>query len=513
MFVPMNVVKIAIIGAGFSGLGAAIKLRQQGIDDFVILDRGDTFGGTWRDNTYPGAACDVPSHLYSYSFAPNPTWSRSFSQQPEIHRYINKVADQHGVGSKTRWNTEVTGIVWDEADGRWIITTSAGEYRAATVIAGVGPLCEPKLPDIKGIGDFAGEIFHSAQWNSDYALEGKRVAVIGTGASAIQIIPELAKKVGRLDVYQRTAPWVLPRADRPYSSTENWAFKNIPGFQKAARAGIYASHELVSFGLTHAPNVLAPAKVIGRQNIARGISDPKLRAKVTPNWKVGCKRILLSNTYYPALGQANVDLITDPIREVTSTGIITADGVARDVDAIVVATGFHVTDSPTFEHIIGKDGRSMAQVWEATGMNAYKGTTVHGFPNLFLMVGPSTGLGHTSMVYMIESQLNYLVDYLTLQRKYDIARVEVRSDVQHDYNVGIQKNLESSVWETGGCASWYKDAFGNITTLWPGFTFNYRRITRKFDLAAYDTSSAAAIGARNSTQTVTSQPATETVTS
>ena len=513
MFVPMNVVKIAIIGAGFSGLGAAIKLRQEGIDDFVILDRGQNFGGTWRDNTYPGAACDVPSHLYSYSFAPNPTWSRSFSEQPEIHRYINNVATKNDLESYTRWNTEVTGTVWNEADGQWVITTSAGEYRATFVIAGVGPLCEPKLPDVKGIDDFAGEIFHSARWNHDYNLEGKRVAVIGTGASAIQIIPELAKKVGRLDVYQRTAAWVLPRLDRPYTNTETWAFKNIPGFQTAARAGIYASRELVSFGLTHAPNVLAPAKVLGKQNIARGISDRKLRAAVTPKWKVGCKRILLSNTYYPALNQANVDLVTDPIKEVTTTGIVTADGIARDVDAIVVATGFHVTDSPAFEHIIGKDGSSLAQVWESTGINAYKGTTVHGFPNLFLMVGPATGLGHTSIIYMIESQLNYLVDYLKLQRKYDIARVEVRSDVQHDYNVGIQKNLESSVWETGGCASWYKDVFGNITTLWPGFTFNYRRITRKFDLAAYETSSAAATGARAGAAAVTSHPATETVTS
>ena len=493
MFVPMNVVKIAIIGAGFSGLGAAVKLQQNGFDDFVILDRGSNFGGTWRDNTYPGAACDVPSHLYSYSFALNPSWSRSFSQQPEIHKYINGVADKYDLGSRTQWNTEVINTAWDEKAGHWVIDTDKGQWQAEFLIGGIGPLCEPKLPDVTGIESFTGEIFHSARWNHDYDLAGKRVAVIGTGASAIQIIPELAKKVGRLDVYQRTAPWVLPRADRPYSAKENWAFKNIPGFQRAVRASIYASHELVSFGLTHQPNVLAPAKIIGKQNIARGISDPALRAKVTPNWKVGCKRILLSNTYYPALNQSNVELVTDPIKEVTSSGIITADGVSREVDAIVIATGFHVTDSPTFEHIIGKDGRSLAQVWEAEGMNAYKGSTVNGFPNMFLMVGPSTGLGHTSMVYMIESQLNYLVDYFKLSRQYGISRVEVRADAQHDYNETIQKNLKTSVWETGGCASWYKDKFGNITTLWPGFTFNYRRLTRKFDLAAYDTSTAAAI--------------------
>ncbi|SIR81850.1 flavin-containing monooxygenase [Williamsia sterculiae] len=481
----MNDVKIAIIGAGFSGLGAAIKLQQHGFEDFVVLDRGSDFGGTWRDNTYPGAACDVPSHLYSYSFAPNPEWTRSFSRQAEIHAYINRVAEKYEIRRRTHFNTDVQDSRWDEASNRWIIDTDRGQYRAEQLIGAIGPLCEPNLPDIKGITEFTGEIFHSARWDHDYDLTGKRVAVIGTGASAIQIIPELAKKVAHLDVYQRTAPWVLPRADRPYTGVEHWAFKNVPLVQQLSRAGIYAGHELVSYGLTHNPNLLKPAELAGRANIARAIRDPELRAKVTPTFRAGCKRLLLSNTYYPALAQANTDVVTDGIDHVDTTGIVSTDGTHRDVDVIVVATGFHVTDSPGFEHITGADGRTLAQVWDHHGMSGYKGSTVNGFPNLFLMIGPSTGLGHTSMVYMIESQLNYLVDYLRTVTERNIARIEVRADEQKRYNAALKDTLSDSVWENGGCASWYKDKFGNITTLWPGFTFNFRRATKRFDLPAY----------------------------
>ncbi|GAB2638956.1 NAD(P)/FAD-dependent oxidoreductase [Gordonia jinhuaensis] len=481
----MTDVTIAIIGAGFSGLGAAIKLQQNGFEDFVILDRGSDFGGTWRDNTYPGAACDVPSHLYSYSFAPNPNWSRSFSQQPEIHQYINDVAETYDIRSRTRFGVEVRDARWDDTSQRWTIDTDAGEYTAKYLVGAVGPLCEPNLPDIKGINEFGGEIFHSARWNHDYDLTGKRVAVIGTGASAIQIIPGIADKVGHLDVYQRTAPWVLPRADRPYTGLEHWAFKNIPGYQKLCRLGIYSAHELVSFGLTYAPDVLKPAVRAGKANIARAISDRTLREKVTPTFKPGCKRILLSNLYYPALAQDNVEVVTDGISHVTETGIVTVDGEEREVDAIVVATGFHVTDSPTFEHIVGRGGRSLAETWQSAGMKAYKGSTVHGFPNMFLMIGPATGLGHTSMVYMIESQLNYLVDELKKIRSQSISTIDVKADVQDSYNASIQKTLRRSVWIAGGCSSWYKDADGNVTTVWPGFTFRFRNSLRTFDTDAY----------------------------
>ncbi|GAA2069206.1 flavin-containing monooxygenase [Williamsia deligens] len=488
----MNDVKVAVVGAGFSGMGAAITLSQNGFDDFLVLDRGSDFGGTWRDNTYPGAACDVPSHLYSYSFELNPDWSRSFSKQAEIHAYINRVADKYDLHAHTWFRTEVTDARWDESQGRWIISTDHAtegkrEVRAEILVGAIGPLCEPRLPDIEGIEGFTGAIFHSARWDHDTDLTGKRVAVIGTGASAVQIIPELAGKVAHMDVYQRTAPWVLPRADREYTKLEHWIFNNIPGAQRLSRTGIYLGHELVSYGLTHRPDVLRPAHAIGRANIRRGIADAAKRKKVTPKFKVGCKRILLSNTYYPALGQDNVDIVTDGIAKVTPTGIVSRDGTTREIDAIVVATGFHVTDSPGFEHIVGREGESLAQVWARDGMAAYKGSTVHGFPNMFLMIGPATGLGHTSMVFMIESQLNYLADWLKTVRRNDITRTEVRADVQREYNREVQSTLQTSVWENGGCSSWYKDSFGNITTLWPGFTFNYRKATKQFDLDAYET--------------------------
>lgn len=500
-------VQIAIVGAGFSGLGAAIKLRQTGVDDFVVLDRGQDFGGTWRDNTYPGAACDVPSQLYSYSFELNPHWTRSYGHQPEIHRYINDVAAKYDIAANTRFGTEVTSAHWDESTSTWLIDTESDgvqtRYRASILIGAIGPLCEPNLPDIAGFNDFEGKIVHSARWDADYDFAGKRVAVIGTGASAIQLVPELAKSVGHLDVYQRTAPWIVPRTERPYHKVENWAFENIPGVQSAMRAGVYALNEFTAFGLTYSPKALKPIELVCRTNIARAIRDPKLRAKVTPTFSVGCKRILRSNDWYPALARPNVDLITDGISSISPTGIVTADGTTHEVDAIVVATGFHVTDSPVFETIHGADGRSLAQVWDEIGMQGYKGSFVHGFPNMMLMVGPSTGLGHTSMVYMIESQLNYLVDYVKKVRAQDITRVDVRESAQREFNVGIQHALRNSVWVNGGCASWYKDDKGNITTLWPGFTFNFRRATRHFDIAAYDV-------VRRRPQTPTEKPSAST---
>ncbi|MGK2320298.1 flavin-containing monooxygenase [Gordonia rhizosphera NBRC 16068] len=492
-------VRIAIVGAGFSGLGAAIELSRNGFDDFVILDRGSDFGGTWRDNTYPGAACDVPSRLYSYSFAQNPVWSRSYSHQPEIHRYINDVASRHRIGAKTRFGTEVVTAEWNEESGRWLLDTErdgvSEQVRAQILVGAVGPLCEPNLPDIAGFDSFGGKIVHSARWDDTVDYAGKRIAVIGTGASAIQIVPELAKTAGRVDVYQRTAPWIVPRTERAYTTPEKWAAAHVPGYQEVARAAIYAMNEVTAFGLTYSPKGLKPVELACRANIARAIRDPELRAKVTPKYQIGCKRILRSNDWYPAIARSTVDLITDGIASITETGIVATDGTAREVDVIVVATGFHVTDSPVFGKIIGTRGRSLAAAWEETGMQGYKGSFIHGFPNMMLMVGPSTGLGHTSMVYMIESQLNYLVDYLKTIRAQGITRTEVTIRAQREFNARVQHDLRNSVWVNGGCASWYQDNDGNITTLWPGFTFNFRRITKRFDLAAYDVERRGAVAA------------------
>jgi cation diffusion facilitator CzcD-associated flavoprotein CzcO len=486
---------VIIIGSGFAGLGAAIRLVKDGREDFLVIERGSEVGGTWRDNTYPGAACDVPSHLYSYSFELNPDWSRSFSPQPEIHAYLRGVAAKYGVGDKHLFDTEVTLATWDAQAGHWLVDTTNGNFSATVVVGAIGALCEPNLPDIAGIESFQGEIFHSARWNHDASLAGKRVALIGTGASAIQVGPSISdpadpNSVGHLDVYQRTAPWVMPRHDREYSRAESLAYKHVPFLQRAAREAIYWARESYVLGFAFAPKVLQAAQRVAKGNIAKGIDDPALRAAVTPDWQIGCKRILISNKWYPMLAQDNVDLVTDGIAEIRGNAIVSTDGTVREVDAIIVATGFHVTDSPTYERIIGKDGRSLASVWDESGQQAYKGAAVAGFPNMLFVVGPNTGLGHSSMVYMIESHLNYLSSALSTMADKRLGTVEVRPEAQQGYNTKIQQRMQGTIWKTGGCASWYLDKHGNNTTLWPGFTFTFRQLTRRFDLEAYDTTPA-----------------------
>jgi len=490
---PPRRIGVLVIGSGFSGLGAAIRMTQEGRTDFVVIERGPEVGGTWRDNTYPGAACDVPSHLYSYSFELNPDWTRSFSEQGEIQAYLRGVADKYGVLDKHVFDCAVTSARWDADTGAWHVQTTRGPYQATVLVSAVGALCEPALPDIAGIADFGGEVFHSARWDHDADLVGKRVAVIGTGASAVQIVPAIADQVAHLDVYQRTAPWVLPRGDRPYTPWERVAFHRVPGFQRLSRSLIYTLRELQVFALAKNPKLTRPLQKLAEQHLARQVSDPALRARVTPNWRIGCKRMLISNSWYPALQRADVDLVTDPIAAVRPDSVVSRDGTVRAVDAIIVATGFHVTDSPAYDMIIGADGRSLADTWRASGMQAYKGASVAGFPNLFFLVGPNTGLGHTSMVFMIESQLNYLLDALRTMDAHELATVEVREDALQDYNAGLQRKLSRTVWTTGGCGSWYLDAHGNNTTLWPDFTFAFRKMTRRFDLDAYRTTTHAGL--------------------
>jgi cyclohexanone monooxygenase len=480
-------VGVLIIGSGFAGLGTAIRLAKDGRQDFLVIDRGSEVGGTWRDNTYPGAACDVPSHLYSYSFELNPNWSRSFSPQPEIQDYLRDTARKYGVLDKHLFDTEVTLARWDAASDQWLVDTTSGDFSADVLVAAVGALCEPALPNIKGIESFRGEIFHSARWNHEANLAGKRVALVGTGASAIQIGPAIADRVGHLDVYQRTAPWVMPRHDRAYPSVEKFAYKHVPFLQRVAREAIYWGRESYVLGFAFWPRMLLAAQKIAERNIAKAISDPELRRKVTPNWQIGCKRILISNDWYPMLAKQHVDLVTDGIAEIREDAIVSNDGKVREVDAIIVATGFHVTDSPTYEHVIGADGRSLASVWDEQGQQAYKGATVAGFPNMFFVIGPNTGLGHSSMVYMAESHINYVASALREMDRHGLATVEVRADKQREYNEKLQKHMRQTIWTTGGCSSWYLDKHGNNTTLWPSFTFVFRQLTRTFDLAAYRT--------------------------
>ncbi len=474
-----------VIGAGFAGLGTAIKFDEHGFSDFLVLERGSTVGGTWRDNTYPGAACDVPSQLYSFSFAPNPEWSRSFSPQPEIQAYLERTAEQSGVLDRFRFGVTVQDVVWDEESSVWQVSTDHGDVVADVVVSGSGGLSEPRLPEIEGIDDFAGEIFHTARWNHDHDLTGKRVAVIGTGASAIQVVPEIAKQVSHLDVYQRTAPWVMPRKDREYTTVEKLGFRFLPFFQRAYRTGIYWGRETFVPAFTVSPKIAAPAKRLARQNIARGISDPALRESVTPDFEIGCKRILISNDYYPALEAEHVDLVTDGIARITPTGVVTRDGAEREVDVIVVATGFYTTEQPIARHIKGRDGRTLADAWSEHGMAAYKGTTISGFPNLFQIAGPNTGLGHSSMVFMIESQIGYIVSAVQKMGERGIATVEPRPEAQASWNADVQRRMARTVWSTGGCASWYLDAHGRNTTLWPRTTFTFRRLLSDFDIDAY----------------------------
>ena len=474
-----------IIGSGFGGLCAAIKLQQAGHTDFVVIERASDVGGTWRDNSYPGAACDVPSQLYSLSFAPNPNWSRSFSPQPEIQSYLQRVARRSGTLDRFVFDTAVEHAAWDEAQQEWVVRTTLGEVRARTIISAAGGLSEPKLPDIDGIDSFAGEVFHSARWNHRVSLKGKRVAVIGTGASAIQIVPEVQKVAAHLDLYQRTPPYVIPRNDRAYTGLERLLFRHVPLVQHAYRTAIYWGRECYVPAFTRFPKLAAPAKALALNNLAKAVADPVLRKALTPAYEIGCKRILISNTYFPAVASDNVELVTDRITKVTPHGIVTEDGTEREVDVLVVATGFHTTELPIAEQIVGRDGVTLADTWRDSGMQAYKGTTVNGFPNLFFIVGPNTGLGHSSMVHIIESQVTYIRACLDAMRTHGYSAIEPTEQAQEAWNDDLQRRMGPTVWNTGGCESWYLDAHGKNTTLWPRSTFAFRGLLAKFDRDAY----------------------------
>jgi cation diffusion facilitator CzcD-associated flavoprotein CzcO len=470
-------VKTAIVGTGFSGLGMAHRLRHDGNRDFVIFERERDIGGTWRDNSYPGCACDVPSNLYSWSFAQNPTWSRSFSRQPEIHAYMKQVAARTGLLEHVRFGHHVTGAAWDDEQQVWQITTSQGDYTAETLISGMGGLYEPMIPNVDGLDTFDGPVFHSARWRHDVDLSGKRVAVIGTGASAIQFVPQLQKQVEHLTLFQRTAPWLLPRTDRPLKRWNNAVYRYVPGAQRLVRWGLYWARELFAIPVLW-PKHTARLESVAKAHLHRAVKDPELRAKLTPDYRIGCKRMLLSNDYYPALARENVHVETGGIARVEPGAVIAADGTRHAVDAIVLGTGFHVTDSPIAAMVRGRDGRTLADAWDGT-MQAYLGTTVAGFPNLFMLLGPNTALGHTSVVVMIEGQIDHVRRVLAERARRGAHTVEPTQAAQDRFVAAVERKSRKTVWVSGGCKSYYLDRNGKNSTIWPGFTFSFLRRARR----------------------------------
>jgi cation diffusion facilitator CzcD-associated flavoprotein CzcO len=475
---------VLITGTGFSGLCIGIQLKKMGFHNFKIVEKASALGGTWRDNHYPGAACDVKSNLYSFSFEPNPNWTRAYSPQAEILEYTKHCAQKYGLEEHIIYNWEVKAAKYDDKSGMWNVTNQEGEkLKANLFVVGNGPLHIPSLPDIEGIKDFKGEVFHSCNWNHNYDFKGKNVCVIGTGASAIQFVPEIQPKVKNLYLMQRTAPWILPKPDGPFSATQNVLFEKIPFVQQLNRDFIYYLNEAQLLGFKYNDKILKVGELLGKRHINKYIKDPELRKKVTPTFKLGCKRVLLSNNYYPALAQPNVAVVTDGIQKFTKDSVVTKDGKSRKIDALILGTGFHVSDSFQYYNVTGRGGVQLKDLF-ATAPEAYYGASVHHFPNLFMMLGPNTGLGHNSMIYMIESQANYIIDAVKKMLKQDLKSIEVRKNVQDKFNEEIQQKLVGTIWMSG-CKSWYLNENGKNYTVWPGFTLEFRNRTKQINMEDY----------------------------
>ena len=475
---------IVIVGSGFGGLGMAIRLLQSGVRDFVVLERAGDVGGTWRDNTYPGCACDVQSHLYSFSFLPNPDWSRSFSPGWEIQEYLQRCAREQDVLPHVRFDHELTAATWDEPAQHWRIEAGGKRFTCWVLVMAAGALSDPRLPELSGLETFRGAKFHSARWDHEVPLDGRRIAVVGTGSSAVQFVPQIQPRVQRLHVFQRTAPWVLPHTDRPLGPRRRGVYRRLPVALRAVRGAIYAAREGMVLGFRH-PRVMRLAERVALRHLRRSVADPALRAKLVPDFTLGCKRVLLSNDYFPALTRPNVELVTERIARVEPDAVITADGVRRPVDVIIFGTGFRATDPPWAPHVRGRDGRSLAEVW-AGSPQAHLGITVSGFPNFFMLMGPNTGLGHSSVVYMIEAQIEHVLGALAWLRARGGGAVEPRREAQAAYVSRLEERMGGTVWTSGGCASWYLDGTGRNSTLWPDFTWRFRRRVARFRPEEYE---------------------------
>ena len=477
-------IDVAIIGAGFGGLGAAIRLQQEGRPDFLVFERGDAVGGTWHVNTYPGAQCDIPSALYSFSFAPNPDWTRLYPLQPEIEGYLNDCTDKFEIRDRIRFGHEVLDASWNEAEARWLVTTSGGSWSARVLIGALGPFSEPARPNIEGLESFSGTVFHSAEWDHEFSAKDRRIAVIGTGASAVQFVPRIAPEAAHLTVFQRTPTWILPHPDRPISESGRTVQRKYPLTQRALRRVFDLFQEALVPGLINHRSLLAPLAAIGRAHLRRQIEDPVLREKLTPQYAFGCKRPTFSNKFYPALARDNVSVETTAIAEVRPEGVVTADGQTHEVDTIVLGTGFTIAKHSGFRRIRGRGGKSLTDAWPGGEMSSYRGTTVQGFPNFFMLLGPNSVV-YTSQVVTIEAQVKYILEALRVMDDKSIVALEVSSEAQAEFAAYTDARLAGSVWNSGGCSSYYLSPSGRNVTYWPGSVRNFTRRMSAIELDHY----------------------------
>ncbi len=479
--------QVGIIGAGFGGIIAALELKRTGRDSFVLFERAQEPGGVWRDNVYPGCACDVSSHLYSIASQPNPGWSSLFSSQAEILQYLKDVVARNGLDDRICYETAIVEAKFLESDACWQLTDQRGRlHLVRTLVLATGPYSRPSVPSIPGRDTFSGEIFHSSAWNPSVSVEGKRVAVIGTGASSIQIISAIAPAVARLEVFQRSPAWVLPRGDRKNSALERWLFQRVPPLQKLVREGIFWFMELIGLAFLGNQFLSRLMTRIARRKLAKQVEDPVLRGRLTPSYKIGCKRVLFSDDYYPTFNRSNVGLVTEPIREVTSDGIVTVDGRHYRLDIIILATGFFLADTDNYLPVVGRGGRLLKDAWDAEGAQAYLGVNATGFPNLAFLLGPNSGLGHSSLVRIMESQVVYLLQWLDrIEEAGDRESLDVRRDVQQGYNAELQRRLAPTTWASG-CKSPLLDRHGRNSTIYPGLSSHYRKTTARFNPGDYE---------------------------
>lgn len=475
---------IAVVGGGFGGVGAVVMLHRRGYDDVTVFERGERIGGVWHYNTYPGAACDVPSHLYEFSFAPNPRWSRRYAPQAEIQSYLEQVARRYGVLGRIRTGTEVHRARWEDRRHKWVLETSAGGYEADILIAACGQLSVPSVPPLPGLERFAGPAFHTARWQHELELVGKRVAVVGTGCSAIQVVPAIQPLVIQLDVYQRSPGWTFPRMDFAYRQRSKRVFERFPALQRLDRMSILAFHEVGAAAQTSQRWLRPPFRAIGLHQIHGAIKDPDLRRKVTPTDEMGCKRVMLTDDWYPTLTKPNVDLITEPITEVRPGGIVTADHNERPADVLVLATGFKTHGFVAPMEIVGVSGRTLAEEWSEVA-RAYLGLSVPGFPNMFLLYGPNTNGGTGSVIYTIEAGMGHVIGALEQLRRSRASRIEVRREVSEAFDRELRTALSRTVWHTG-CTSWYVDENGNDPNQWPWLWSTYRRRTARIPAGIYE---------------------------